>query len=58
MVMEVACAHLVKYDAKDFIALQVHAVSNPKNVGEKIRWKNSVFKQSNYNHHHLIQFLF
>jgi hypothetical protein len=37
----IACAHLVDdMTAKGFIALQVHAVSDPKNVGEEIRWKN------------------
>jgi hypothetical protein len=37
----VACAHLIDdMSPKGFIALQVHAVSDPKNVGEEIRWKN------------------
>jgi hypothetical protein len=37
----IACAHLVDdMTVKGFIALQVHAVSDPKNVGEEIRWKN------------------
>ena len=37
----VACAHLIDdMTPKGFIALQVHAVSNPENVGEEIRWKN------------------
>lgn len=37
----IACAHLVDdMTAKGFIALQVHAVYDPKNVGEEIRWKN------------------
>ncbi len=37
----VACAHLIDdMTAKGFIALQVHAVYDPKNVGEEIRWKN------------------
>jgi hypothetical protein len=37
----IACAHLIdNMTPKGFIALQVHAVSDPKNVGEEIRWKN------------------
>ncbi len=37
----IACAHLIDaMTVKGFIALQVHAVSDPKNVGEEIRWKN------------------
>ncbi|MEI8073501.1 MAG: DUF1080 domain-containing protein [Bacteroidota bacterium] len=37
----VACAHVIDdMTPKGFIALQVHAVSDPKNVGEEIRWKN------------------
>jgi hypothetical protein len=37
----IACAHLIdSMTSKGFIALQVHAVSDPKNVGEEIRWKN------------------
>lgn len=37
----VACAHLIDdMTPKGFIALQVHAVNDPKNVGEEIRWKN------------------
>ncbi len=37
----VTCAHLVDdMTASGFIALQVHAVSDAKNVGEEIRWKN------------------
>lgn len=37
----IPCAHVIDdMTAKGFIALQVHAVSDPKNVGEEIRWKN------------------
>ncbi len=37
----IACAHLIDdMTPKGFIALQVHAVSDKKNVGEEIRWKN------------------
>jgi hypothetical protein len=37
----IACAHVIDdMTPKGFIALQVHAVSDPKNVGEEIRWKN------------------
>jgi hypothetical protein len=37
----IACAHIIdNMTPKGFIALQVHAVSDPKNVGEEIRWKN------------------
>ncbi|MEO7530459.1 MAG: DUF1080 domain-containing protein [Sediminibacterium sp.] len=37
----VACAHLIDdMTPKGFIALQVHAVNDVKNVGEEIRWKN------------------
>ena len=37
----IACAHLIDdMTPKGFIALQVHAVNDPKNVGEEIRWKN------------------
>jgi hypothetical protein len=37
----VACAHLIDdMTPRGFIALQVHAVNDPKNVGEEIRWKN------------------
>jgi hypothetical protein len=36
-----ACAHLIDdMTTKGFIALQVHAISDPKNEGEEIRWKN------------------
>lgn len=37
----IACAHLIDdMTPKGFIALQVHAITDPKNVGEEIRWKN------------------
>jgi hypothetical protein len=37
----IACAHLIDdMTPRGFIALQVHAVNDPKNVGEEIRWKN------------------
>ncbi len=37
----IACAHLIDdMTPKGFIALQVHAINDPKNVGEEIRWKN------------------
>jgi hypothetical protein len=37
----IACAHLIDdMTPKGFIALQVHAVNNARNVGEEIRWKN------------------
>ncbi len=37
----IACAHLIDdMTPKGFIALQVHAIKDPKNVGEEIRWKN------------------
>ena len=37
----IACAHLNDdMTPKGFIALQVHSVYDPKNVGEEIRWKN------------------
>lgn len=37
----IPCAHLIDdMTAKGFIALQVHAIGDPKNVGEEIRWKN------------------
>jgi len=37
----IACAHLIDdMTPKGFIALQVHAVNDPKNVGEEIRWRN------------------
>jgi hypothetical protein len=37
----VPCAHLVdNMTPKGFIALQVHQVSDLKNVGEEIRWRN------------------
>jgi len=37
----IPCAHVMDdMTAKGFIALQVHAVGSPKNVGEEIRWKN------------------
>lgn len=37
----IACAHLIDdMSPKGFIALQVHAVYDAKNVGEEIRWKN------------------
>lgn len=37
----IACAHLIDdQTSKGFIALQVHAINDIKNVGEEIRWKN------------------
>lgn len=37
----VACAHLIDdMTAKGFIALQIHAVDDPRYVGKNIRWKN------------------
>jgi hypothetical protein len=37
----VPCAHLIDdMTPKGFIALQVHAIRNPNQVGEEIRWKN------------------
>ena len=37
----IACAHLIDdMTPKGFIALQVHAITDVKNVGEEIRWKN------------------
>lgn len=37
----VACSHLIDdMTPKGFIALQVHAIRDAKNVGEEIRWKN------------------
>ena len=37
----IACAHLIDdMTPKGFIALQVHAIRDPKNVGEEIRWRN------------------
>ncbi|MCW3088910.1 MAG: hypothetical protein JWQ78_2296 [Sediminibacterium sp.] len=37
----IACAHLIDdMTPKGFIALQVHAINDPKKVGEEIRWKN------------------
>lgn len=37
----VPCAHLIdNMTPKGFIALQVHAINDPKNEGEEIRWKN------------------
>lgn len=37
----IACAHLVDaMTPKGFIALQVHAVDGPKDVGKLIRWRN------------------
>ncbi len=37
----VPCAHLIDdMTPRGFIALQVHAINDPKNVGEEIRWKN------------------
>ena len=37
----IACSHLIDdMTPKGFIALQVHAIRDAKNVGEEIRWKN------------------
>ncbi|HEY9364365.1 MAG TPA: DUF1080 domain-containing protein [Chitinophagaceae bacterium] len=37
----IPCAHLIdNMTPKGFIALQVHQVSDPKNVGEEIHWRN------------------
>ena len=37
----IACAHIIDdMTPKGFIALQVHAIVDPKNAGEEIRWKN------------------
>jgi len=37
----IACAHLIDdMTPKGFIALQVHGISDAKNAGEEIRWKN------------------
>jgi hypothetical protein len=37
----IACAHLIDdMTPKGFIALQVHGISDKKNEGEEIRWKN------------------
>ncbi|MBV9987123.1 MAG: DUF1080 domain-containing protein [Chitinophagaceae bacterium] len=37
----IACAHLIDdMTPKGFIAFQVHAIKDEKNVGEQIRWKN------------------
>lgn len=37
----ISCAHLIDdMTPKGFIALQVHAIGDAKNVGEEVRWKN------------------
>jgi hypothetical protein len=44
----VACSHLIDdMTPKGFIALQVHAIRDAKNVGEEIRWKNIRIQTTN-----------
>ena len=44
----IACAHLIDdMTSRGFIALQVHAIKDAKNVGEEIRWKNVRIKTKN-----------
>jgi hypothetical protein len=44
----IACSHLIDdMTPKGFIALQVHAIKDAKNVGEEIRWKNIRIQTTN-----------
>jgi hypothetical protein len=44
----IACSHLIDdMTPKGFIALQVHAIKDAKNVGEEIRWKNIRIQTAN-----------